>query len=140
MGLHESSNTACNLIILAYVHNHAITGQFWNIPVDINHFTGLDRNDNPAPDRYVVNITSSFTGENRHYTGRLYELTWSFDNGPCLYVGNRQAGPSYQVRDPNDPVIEGDYVKYSVPDMFSEDGFMFGLFQEDNCPKKAGAN
>ena len=109
------------------------TGQFWNIPVTIEHFSGLDRDDNPAPDRYKVSVTSSLTGENRSYTGRLYELTWSFEDGACLYVGNRQAGPVYKVRDPNDPVIEGGYVQYSVLNLFSEDGFRYSLFQEDNC-------
>ena len=108
-------------------------GQFWNVPVGIEQFTGVDRNDNPVLDRYVINITSPFTGEERSYTGRLYDLTWSFEKDPCLYVGNRQAGPIYKVKDPNDPIIEGSYLQYMVPDLFNEGEFVYGLFGEDSC-------
>lgn len=108
-------------------------GQFWNIPVSVEPFKGLDRNGNPVPQRYVVNITSSFSNEARSYTGWLYDLTWSFEEGPCLYVGNRQAGPIYEVKDPNDPIIEGRYSDYLVQDLFSEEEYKYTLFKEDNC-------
>ena len=93
----------------------------------------MDRNDNPVPERYVINITSSLTGEERKFTGWLYDLSWSFEEEPCLYAGNRQAGPIYQVKDPNDPIIEGSYLQYMVPGLFSERGFVYGLFDENNC-------
>ena len=93
----------------------------------------MDRNDNPVLARYVINITSPLTGEGRSYTGWLYDLTWSFDKAPCLYVGNRQAGPIYQVKEPNDPIIEGSYLHYMVPGLFSEEDYVYGLFGEDNC-------
>ena len=108
-------------------------GQFWNVPVSVEPFAGVDINNNTVPERYVINITSSLTDEKRSYTGWLYELTWSFEKGPCLYVGNRQAGPILKVKDPNDPIIEGVYLHYSVPSLFSEDGFVYGLFEEGNC-------
>ena len=99
----------------------------------VEPFTGLDRFGNPVPERYVINITSSLSGEERSYTGWLYDLTWSFEEGPCLYVGNRQAGPIYEVKDPNDPIIEGRYSEYLVKDLFSEEDFMYTLFKEENC-------
>lgn len=109
------------------------SGQFWNVPVSVEPFLGVDRNNNSVPGRYVVNVTSSLTGEKRSYTGWLYDLTWSFEDAPCLYVGNRQAGPIYQVKDPNDPIIEGSYLQYRAPSLFSEGGFDYGLFDEENC-------
>jgi hypothetical protein len=60
-------------------------------------------------------------------------MTWSFEDAPCLYVGNRQAGPIHQVKDPNDAIIEGSYLQYVVPDLFSEAGFEYSLFDEENC-------
>ena len=112
---------------------HLYLGQFWNVPVSIEPFLGMDRNNKSAPGRYVVNMTSSLTGESRSYTGWLYDMTWSFEEAPCLYVGNRQAGPIYQVKDPNDAIIEGSYLQYVVPDLFSEAGFEYSLFGEENC-------
>lgn len=75
------------------------------------------------------------TGESRSFTGRLHNVTWLFEDAPCLYSGNRQSGPSYIVRDPNDPIIEGKYWHYTATELFSEDGFVYGLFGEDNCRK-----
>ena len=69
----------------------------------------------------------------RSYTGWLYDLTWEFQEGPCLYVGNRQAGPIYEVMDPNDNVIEDRYKNYKVDSAFSEEGFDFGIFMEERC-------
>ena len=115
-------------------HCLTIAGQFWNILISVKPFTGVDRSGNPVLEWYVVNITSSFTGEERSYTGRLNELTWSLEvKCPCLYVGNRQAGPIYEIRAPNDSIIEGHYSEYLVPDIFSEEQFIYGLFEEDNC-------
>ena len=102
----------------------------------VSKFTGLDRNGVAVPPdsrRYVLNYTSAFSREPRTYTGWLYELTQSFEEGPCLYVGNRQAGPIYEVTDPNDGVIEGGYKSYRVPSAFSEEEYAFGLFNEDRC-------
>ena len=109
------------------------TGQFWNVPMSIGPFGGVDRYGKPVPERYTINITSSVTGETRSYTGRMYDLTWSFENGPCLYAGNSNGGPIYTVEDPNDSVIEGKYLRYLVPDLFSEEGFGYGLFREELC-------
>jgi hypothetical protein len=69
----------------------------------------------------------------RAYTGWLYDLTWEFKEGPCLYVGNRQSGPIYEVIDPNDGVIENMYKDYRVDSAFSEEDYVFGLFSEDRC-------
>ena len=75
----------------------------------------------------------SSLAEPRAYTGWLYDLTWEFEEGPCFYVGNRQAGPIYEVTDPNDGVIENIYSDYKVDSAFSEENYAFGLFSEDRC-------
>ena len=48
-------------------------------------------------------------------------------------MGNRQAGPIYEVLDPNDNVIEDRYKNYKVDSAFSEEGFDFGIFMEERC-------
>ena len=118
-----------------------IIGQFWNIPVDIAPYTGNLRDGSPSTGRYVVNITTSGGADTqtRSYTGWFYDLTWEFETGPCLYVGNRQAGPIYEVRNPNDNVIEETYKEYRVSSAFSEEGYDFGIFMESRCDAVVGS-
>ena len=94
-------------------------------------FTGLLIDGTPVEDRYIINFTRPGS-EPRVFTGFFYPLTWDFKEGPCLYVGNRQAGPIAEVDDPNDSVIEGTYSDYLVAGAFVTD-FEFGLFNEDQC-------
>jgi hypothetical protein len=110
-------------------YHHA--GQFWNIPVELSPFNGELRNDSQSQDLYVLNMTSLTIP--RAYTGWLYNQTWEFEEGPCLYVGNRQSGPIYEAVDPNDGVIENIYRDYRVNSAFSEDNYVFGLFVENRC-------
>ena len=91
----------------------------------------MDRNGNPVPERYVINLSTN--EKERSFTGWYYDLTWEFQDGPCLYAGNRQAGPIYEIQEPNDPVIEGRYNEYMVDSAFSEDKYSFGLFNENGC-------
>ncbi len=60
-------------------------------------------------------------------------MTWEFKEGPCLFVGNRQGGPIYDVPNPNDRVIAELYSDYRVESAFSEQNYDFGLFSEDRC-------
>ncbi len=106
------------------------TGQHWNREVSVTPFTGVDRNGNPAPNRYVINLSSPISGEERSFTGYF---TWDFEDGPCLYAGNRQAGPIYEIQEPNDLVIEGRYNEYVVDSAFSEDSYAYGMFRENMC-------
>ena len=46
-----------------------------------------------------------------------------------IYAGNSQGGP--EIRDMMDSVIAGVYWDYAVKDLFSEDGYKFGLFRSD---------
>ena len=60
---------------------------------------------------------------------------------PCLYVGNRQAGPIHEIATPelNDGVIENIYDDYRVNNAFSEENYVFGLFDEDRCSAGSGS-
>ena len=82
--------------------------------------------------RYVINVTHPDAESSRVFTGLLYGLTWEFEEGPCFYVGNSQAGPIYEVQDPNDSVIEGSYEDYRVTDAF-ETNFPYSRFDESQC-------
>lgn len=99
--------------------------------MDVTPFTGQLRDGSLAVDHFVVNMTTF--QEPRAYTGSLFDITWGFEEGPCLYVGNRQAGPIYEVASPNDGVIENIYKDYQVSGAFSEEDYIFGLFNEDRC-------
>ena len=114
-----------SLLLLFYI------GQFWNVPVDITPYTGLLTDGTVATGRYIVGITTS--GVSRSYTGWLYSITWDTKDGPCLYVGNRQAGDIQEVASPNDGVIESIYKDYRVESAFSEEDYVFRLFQEERC-------
>lgn len=110
------------------------TGQFWNIPVRVSPFAGVLRGRGSAEGRYTVNLTRPGSTRVASFTGFFYDLTWEFEEGPCLYVGNRQGGPIYEVREPNDRIIEGSsYKDYIVPGLFSERDYTFGRFNNSLC-------
>ena len=108
------------------------TGQFWNIPVSVTPYTGLLRDGSQAQGLFTARITTSGATEPRIFSGWLYRLTWEFEEGPCLYVGNKQSGPIYEVT-PNDGVIAETYKDYQVDSAFSEENYNFGLFSEERC-------
>ena len=69
----------------------------------------------------------------RGFTGSFYPLTWEQQEGPCLYAGNREGGPIYNILSPNDPVIEGTGADYEVPSAFDETGYIFSRFDDSQC-------
>ena len=84
---------------------------------------------------YVVTVQpwASFS-PSRSFLGTFFTRKWDNSPGPCLYVGNAQGGPSSEVKDPNDSVIEGDYTDYLIPsgEMF-ETEYKFAQFDEERC-------
>ena len=113
-------------------------GQYWNVPVSVTPFTGLLRPGEQAQGRFTLTLTTPDGSETRTFTGWLYELTWELEEGPCLYVGNRQGGPIYEVPDPNAPVIAELYTEYAVESAFSEENYSFGMFDESQCSAGPG--
>lgn len=100
--------------------------------MEIKEFTGLRRDNKPAKNRYMISFTRPISGRLTSFTGWLYSLTWERMQGPCLYAGNRQAGKIYEVDDPNDSVIEGNFTEYEVPGRF-ETSFKYSEFDETRC-------
>lgn len=104
-----------------------IAGQFWNVPIEVDDFP-LDP---PALPHYTVNVTAS-NGISRAFVGMFYERAWDLSESPCLYVGNKQGGPSGEFDDPNDSVLQGSYQDYEVSTLFSND-FIYSVFESDTC-------
>ena len=107
-----------------------LTGQFWNVPVDVRENTGLY--DGALQDDDYI-ITVNYPGSPpRSFIGLAFSVTWELGQRPCLYVGNSQAGPLGETVDPNDSVIEGTYQDYEVSSLFSSD-FVFSRFNKSHC-------
>ena len=70
----------------------------------------------------------------RRFLGEFHTQKWDFSSGPCLYVGNAQGGPSFEVEDPNDSVVEGYYREYIIEggDLF-ETEYKYNQFEEERC-------
>ena len=125
-----------HIIILLLI----LVGQFWNVPVTFVKYAG--NNTNLPPDLleekdnfYIVTVQPwDDSSPSRSFLGIFFSQKWDNSAGPCLYVGNAQGGPSYEVEDPNDSVIEGDYFDYLIPseDMF-ETEYKFAQFDEGRC-------
>ena len=92
----------------------------------MSEFTGSFADGVDPEERYVINVTHP-DAEPRVFTGLLHDQTWELKPGLCLYAGNQQGGPIYEVPDPNDSVIEGEYPDYEVQGPF-DTVFAFSRF------------
>ena len=101
-----------------------------------SRYTGADLpEDFEAPeDIYVVTVQPPDPSPSRSFLGEFYDRKWDRTNEPCLYVGNAQGGKSYDVEDPNDSVIEGNYREYFIEneDLF-ETNYKYVQFEEERC-------
>jgi hypothetical protein len=109
------------------------------VPVKITPLTETSETlRDPSSDRadyYVATLESG--SKPRSYTGLIVDLTWLLEEGPCLYVGDVQAGPIREVSPTsniNGGVVESFYFRYIVSGPFKDD-FMFGKFDESICMK-----
>lgn len=110
-------------------------GQFWNIPVTYTKYNGSGLPQGADVDRYyVVTVEPEAPSPPRSFLGEFYHLKWDKSREPCLYVGNAQGGPSYEIEDPNDSVIEGRYREYIIAsdDLF-ETEYVYTQFADDRC-------
>lgn len=107
------------------------SGQFWNVPISVSEYTGPVRDDTET-NRFEIKVTHpDFSGE-RRFTGILTDSNWEFKKTPCFYVGDQQGGPVYEVDDPNDSVIEGQYDEYVIDGAF-ETTFKYSKFDSSRC-------
>ena len=110
-----------------------LIGQFWNIPVNITKYIGQLNSDIKDPsDYFLVSFNHHSLLKSKQFVGIVHDLTWSRENGVCLFVGNKQGGPIGEVERPNDPVIEGDYRDYIVDSRFDTD-FKYSTFKTEMC-------
>ena len=61
-------------------------------------------------------------------------VTWEVERRTCYFVGSGQAGKLAEVSDPNDSVIEGDYMysDYIVESLFATT-YTYSHFLESTC-------
>ena len=103
-------------------------GQFWNIPVEVEPYTGV-----PINETGVFTVTVNHPdSEARSFLGSLFGLTWERERRPCLYAGNREAGRADVVEEPNDSIIQGSYTDYRVSGAFAT-SFIFSQFEDSRC-------
>lgn len=118
-------------VLMLFNHNAIHAGQFWNTPASISPFDGRLRDGRPITNRYLVNITQA--GQSRGLIGIYYPQNWQGDAQPCMYVGDRQAGPNYSIADYDGGVVEGTFDDYEVQGPLTEGNYKFGLFEKDKC-------
>ncbi len=103
-------------------------------------FTGTLRSGASADTDNLYQVTVHHPNGVRQFTAWLYPLTWEYRREYCLYAGNQQAGPVYEVVSPNDPVIEGVSENYYTETAYGTEfgegipGIpSFDQFQESRC-------
>ncbi len=107
-------------------------GQFWNVPISVEPFTGQTRDGNAACDKTFVVSVSHPDDTTRSFVACREPFTWDLQRVTCLYAGNRQGGSVYEFESPNDPVIQGTYMDYLVSDAFAT-SFRFSRFEDSMC-------
>jgi hypothetical protein len=116
--------------------SHGVLGQMWNIPFSVAEYTGdrgfLDPND-PA---FYMTIPNTFPDPTtvRTFVAVLQDRSWERTRVPCLYAGNRQAGPIGDIPEdevPNESVIEGEYTDYIVTSEYASDCIYCRMFSQD---------
>ena len=86
------------------------------------------RDGSVADNTYLVELMPK-NKPKRSFVGFLYDRTWNFEEFPCIYAGNSQGGPIYEVADgePNDSLIEGTIEDYSITN------FVYDHFDDSRC-------
>ncbi|XP_064387566.1 uncharacterized protein LOC135335869 isoform X2 [Halichondria panicea] len=113
--------------------SHGLLGQFWNVPIQVQPYTGPVQ-DGVNSDGYYVVTTNHPNEPPRSFVGWLWPLTWEYKMEYCLYAGQNQAAPLYEILDDtvNSPVIFGEYTDYIVDSPYATD-FSYSHFEESRC-------
>ena len=62
----------------------------------------------------------------------MYNHSWKYEPKQCIFVGTSQGGPTNEVDDKNDSVIEGSYKDYITDGPFGTD-FKYAVFDDAVC-------
>ena len=109
------------------------TGQFWNIPASVTQYTGFLRDGTTRDDAYIVEIRPP-NKPARRFVGFFNPYGWDHSHQNCIYVGDSNAGQTYELLSVNDPVIEGDYTFYRMDSHFNTT-YQFSEFDESSVCK-----
>ena len=105
-------------------------GQFWNINITTEPFTGTVDPDYADADLRIVTVIPADGPPRRFLAGFNALVNWDKSRGPCYYAGNGQGGP-WGIG-PDFPVIQGRYDDYQVDGLF-EDDFVYAQFEDERC-------
>ncbi len=112
--------------------NYTATGQFWNVPINIERYLGPLKDGSTRDNTYVLTVNYPNTSP-RTFVTFLHSPTWDRRGKEyCLYGGNRQGGGIFEIESPNDPVIQGRYRDYIVEGKFGVE-FFYSLFDSSEC-------
>ena len=109
------------------------SGQFWNIPMQVVPYTGRVRPDASSDGYYVITTNHPDEGM-RQFVGWIWPRTWENQHEYCLYSGQYQGGPLYEIVDDtvNDGVIFGTYDDYEVDSSYATN-FSYTHFDKSQC-------
>ena len=120
----------CVLHLLCLYFTTPTPGQFWNVPVTVEEFTG-ECGDEQRDNNYIITVRYPGTPP-RSFVGIESSVTWELERRPCYFVGSGQAGPLAEVSEPNDSVIEGVYSDYIIESLFAT-SYTYSHFLEGRC-------
>nr|WNS50027.1 Na-Ca exchanger/integrin-beta4-like protein [Halisarca dujardinii] len=100
---------------------HGLIGQFWNVPIGIEPYTGVFDGKQLNKDDGVYLVHVAYPGsQNRTFVAEFRPRAWD-SKVPCLYAGNSMAGPMAEAPQYRDNVIDGAVNSYNVDNLFTTD-------------------
>ena len=121
-----------DLVILGLNCCSIIAGQFWNIPIDVEMYTGPLSDGSSRDDTYILTVNYP-NSPLRRFLAYLHPRTWDKRKDEyCLYAGSTQGGRIFELKSPNDPVIEGRYSEYIVAGPYNTE-FVYTHFEVSEC-------
>ena len=96
-------------------------------------YSGLLKDGTARDDAYIVELQPPNKAA-RRFLGFLSDRAWDFTSENCIYVGDSNAGSTYEVGSANDPVIEGHYTQYIMDNQF-DTTYIYSEFEESSVCK-----
>ena len=108
--------------------------------MQVEPYTGPVQPDSSSDGYYVITTNHPDEGM-RQFVGWIWPLTWEHRSEYCLYAGQYQGGPLYEIVDDsvNNGVIFGTYDDYEVDSSYATD-FAYSHFNESQCAVGSGDN
>ena len=97
----------------------------------MQRYNGTLRDGSTRNDVYIITLRPP-NAPMRQVPAFLSSLLWDRTVKDCLYAGNAQGGPIYEVPSPNDPLIQGRYQDYLTASSY-ETNYRYEQFDETSC-------